>query len=54
MPASYAIVTVCGPFAWEFLYRDSAEEAMTLYQAAHPDVLFWVEEYSLSESSESR
>lgn len=44
MPASYAIVTVCGPFAWGFLYRDSAEEAMTLYQAANPDVLFWVEE----------
>lgn len=44
MPASYAIMTVCGPFAWNFLYQDSAEEAMALYQAARPDVLFWVEE----------
>lgn len=26
------------------MHRDSAEEAMALYQAAHPDVYFWVQE----------
>lgn len=40
----YAIVTVAGLFASGFMHRDSAEEAMALWQAARPDVYFWVEE----------
>ena len=42
----YAIMSKLGLAYNGFLHLDSAEEAMSLVQAANPQYTFWIEYYS--------